>query len=109
MSKYANLYEHLKQSEQNSLKMSFADIEKLIGVALPESAYKYRAWWSPSKTHTAANGWMKLGWKASVNMNTEAVVFFKKNELADYRSFWWVNSGQSHNAQINGGYIVNLP
>ncbi|MDY0273712.1 MAG: HNH endonuclease signature motif containing protein [Advenella sp.] len=105
MSKYANLYEHLKKSDKNSVKMSFADIEKLIGFTLPESAYKYRAWWSPSKTHTAASGWERLGWKASVNMETEAVSFFRKNELDDYRSFWWVNSGASHKSQISGGYI----
>ncbi|MFV9473423.1 HNH endonuclease [Advenella sp. RU8] len=105
MSKYVNLYEHLQQSEQSSLKMSFADIEKLIGITLPESAYKYRTWWSPSETHTAARGWVKLGWKASVNMSTESVVFFKTSGSVDHRSFWWVNSGVSHKDQVSGGYI----
>jgi hypothetical protein len=46
--------------------MSFADIEALIGTALPKSARTYPAWWGNQVNATAAvqsHAWMDAGFR----------------------------------------------
>ena len=46
MSKYAPLAAHLREVGQETVPMTFADIERIIGTNLPPSAFKHRPWWS---------------------------------------------------------------
>ena len=51
MSKYAPLAAHLKESECDSVAMSFEEVEAVIGAPLPPSAYdESLPWWSNDKT-----------------------------------------------------------
>lgn len=53
MAIYNPLRDKLVANSSASLKMTFADIEMLIGRSLPKSAYEYDAWWAnedPVKT-----------------------------------------------------------
>jgi hypothetical protein len=60
-------YEPLRQwlaseSSRGEITMSFADIERLIGGALPSSAHQHRAWWGNNGSSVQAAAWMSAGW-----------------------------------------------
>lgn len=99
--KYARLYEYLDFENHDSIELRFSRIEEIIGSKLPDSAYKYPAWWYPSDTHTWANGWRDRGWRVSTKIGKSSVIFSRINK----RSFWWVSHGSSFNRELDGGYI----
>lgn len=68
MSKYEPLPQFLLSIGGRSHRMSFAEIERILGFKLPKSAYEHEAWWSNNATgHSHARVWLKFGWR------TEAV------------------------------------
>ncbi len=78
--KYIALTAYLEKSHQNSIRMTFKQIEDVIGEALPESAYTYPALWSNSKSHSIAFGWMDAGYKSqNVSIANQTVEFVKGN------------------------------
>ena len=79
MSKYAPLADHLKDSGQESVPMTFADIEQVIGARLPQSAFSHRAWWSNNPSNSViTNSWLKAGYKTeNVDMAGKKLVFVK--------------------------------
>ncbi len=82
MSKYAPLTTHLRASGQASVPLSFDKIERIIGVKLPPSAFKYRAWWSNNPTNSViTHAWLDAGYKtANVDMSGRKLVFRKSSE-----------------------------
>ncbi len=63
MSKYEPLPQFLTRSERTSHRLSFGEIERILGFKLPKSAYKHEAWWSNNATgHSHAQAWIKSGW-----------------------------------------------
>ena len=76
-SKYAPLSRHLEKLGKESWKASFADIERVLGFKLPDSAYKYPAWWGnhvQNSRHTRA--WMDVGWHTDdLDLGSETVKF----------------------------------
>jgi hypothetical protein len=57
---------------QPPLTLSFAEIERIIGRALPPSARRHRAWWANSPSHPVARQWLAAGWRAdAVNIGEE--------------------------------------
>ena len=79
MSKYAPLADHLRDLGQESVPMTFADIEKVIGAKLPQSAFTHRAWWSNNPTNNVmTRAWLEAGYTtAEVNMAAQTLVFLK--------------------------------
>lgn len=74
--KYIGLTNYLKNKTISSIIMSFSEIEKQIGDTLPESAYKHRAFWSNTHTHSVAFGWLEAGYKTiSVDFKNQQVAF----------------------------------
>ncbi len=68
MSKYEALPQFLAQVDRAAHRMSFGEIEGILGFKLPKSAYEHEAWWSNNATgHSHARAWLKFGWR------TEAV------------------------------------
>lgn len=61
--KYAKLIEHLNKPGQDRREFTFAQIERILGFPLPESAKNHRAWWANSENHTQARTWMAAGWR----------------------------------------------
>jgi len=45
-SKYAPLRAYLYKRSEPSIRMSFVEIERIIGVPLPRSARQYVEWWA---------------------------------------------------------------
>lgn len=78
MSKYERLKGYLKfrAAFTDSVKLSFAQIDGVIGDNLPMSAYRSESWWENSVEKAHAKAWLEAGWKVSeVNLREGYVVF----------------------------------
>jgi hypothetical protein len=65
MSRYAPLTKHLSESSTNLVRMSFSDIERIIGRKLPPSAETHRAWWSNNASNNVmTRAWLKAGFQS---------------------------------------------
>ena len=64
MTKYAALEAHLRESGQDTVPMTFADIARVIGADLPPSAFKHRPWWSNNPSNSSiTRSWLEAGYK----------------------------------------------
>jgi len=81
MTKYAPLTEFLQQQPVNRLPVTFAELESLLGFALPPSARKHRAWWANNPaSHVNAAAWHEAGFQSQeVDMEGEKLMFVKLN------------------------------
>lgn len=74
--KYIGLTNYLKGKMVSPVIMSFSDIEKQIGDTLPDSAYKYREFWSNTRNHSVALGWLEAGYKTiAVDLENKKITF----------------------------------
>ncbi|MCB2134604.1 MAG: hypothetical protein KDE08_01465 [Rhodobacteraceae bacterium] len=82
MSKYAALTDHLSSRAERRVPMSFADLEKLLGFELPNSARSHRPWWANSAHgHVQARGWLDAGYQSEqVDLEKERLVFVRLNK-----------------------------
>src|SRR5260370_14572444 len=75
-SNYEALRLHLDGLDVDEWATTFAEIESLLGFRLPESARVFNAWWSNSlKGRPGAIAWREAGFRASVRMEEERVIF----------------------------------
>ncbi len=75
---YAPLAEHLVGVSGLSTQLSFAQVERILGRPLPDSALHHRAWWANDAkgSHSHATAWMGAGWLVdSVDLNAATVRF----------------------------------
>lgn len=64
LSKYHAISAHLAMSKKPELRMSFREIEEVLGFSLPLSAYKYPAWWAnESISGRRSTAWLSVGWQ----------------------------------------------
>lgn len=77
MSKYAPLGKHLTGLKTGEWRCSFADLEILLGFALPDSSRRYAAWWANHGSDGRhASAWLDQGWRAEeVDLGGERLVF----------------------------------
>lgn len=62
MGKYDPLAKHLSEQSTDSCRLTFSDVEAIIGGRLPASARAHQGWWGNDKTHVQAHSWMHVGW-----------------------------------------------
>src|SRR5258705_12608183 len=63
MGKYENLGEFLRGQKNSSVRLSFSEVEKIIGHRLPRSA-RYTAWWSNNPSNNVMTKvWLAAGFK----------------------------------------------
>lgn len=76
MSKYDPLIAFLSSSRIPSVRMSFADIEEVLGVPLPPSK-RHQAWWSNNPSNNVmTRAWLAAGYKTEdVDVVGEQVTF----------------------------------
>jgi hypothetical protein len=73
--KYHPLGEHLAGRSDSKVRMTFAEVEELVG-RLPDSAHLHRAWWGNNGSNVEARAWLDAGWHVvSVNQTAGEVVF----------------------------------
>jgi hypothetical protein len=82
MSKYDALGTYLRNQRDDVIPMTFAEIEKVVGVKLPRSAFEYRPWWSNNQSNSVMTKiWLDAGFRsASVDMAKQKLVFERIRE-----------------------------
>ena len=77
MSKYEPLPQFLKLTQSSTKRLSFTEIERVLGFKLPKSAYEHEAWWSNNATgHSHARAWLSAGWRTQdVDLGGRKVTF----------------------------------
>lgn len=64
MGKYEPLTRYLENMSNESWDARFADVEKVLGFPLPQSAHVYPAWWANQDGgHSQTRGWRDAGWE----------------------------------------------
>lgn len=85
--KFIALTAYLEKCGKDELKMTFSEIEKIIGFRLSESAYTYPAQWSNSESQSFAFGWLNAGYiTRQVNIPQQTVEFVKKSLQKQHRT-----------------------
>jgi hypothetical protein len=73
--KYGPLREHLAGITGAEVRMTFKEVENLVG-RLPESAHRHRAWWGNNDGTAAPKAWLYAGWRVEkLNQAVGEVVF----------------------------------
>ena len=62
MSKYDRLAAFLTQCGQDTVMLTFSQMEQILGFKLPASAQNHREWWG-NGGHSQANAWLSVGYK----------------------------------------------
>jgi len=79
VSKYDPLTTFLKSKGDWEIRMSFTDIERVVGQKLPEKSKSVRAWWSNNPSNNVmTKAWLAAGYKtAKVDVMGQALSFVK--------------------------------
>jgi hypothetical protein len=76
---YEPLQRRLSIERGGAVRLTFAEIEQILGRKLPASAHKFSAWWSNESSmkvgHTQAKGWMNVGFRAYASIKDRVVEF----------------------------------
>lgn len=78
--KYIDLSIYLQNSGQHKVKLTFFDVERILGFQLPASARRHIQWWANTSSHSQANSWLNVGYHTFDiirNVPKEKVVFIK--------------------------------
>ena len=88
MSKYEPLPQFLDSVGKSAHRMSFTEIERIIGFKLPKSAYEYEAWWSNNPSgHSHSRTWIEAGWRTeSVDLTARKVTFLRSARTSSANS-----------------------
>jgi hypothetical protein len=77
--KYVLLYKYLEERYANSVVLTFAQIEDLLGFALPEQAHRDREWWIDADGVDAgprySDAWRLASRTALPNLSARIVAF----------------------------------
>src|SRR5262245_16567317 len=96
MGKYQPLTSFLQTQKRKEVRLTFKEIEHIIGEPLPSSARRHRAWWSNNPSNSVITyAWLEAGYRSGqVDMRGEQVVFRRGKEQRD--------RGLSDNAPAEG-------
>jgi hypothetical protein len=76
---YELLYKYLRDRYANRVVLTFAQIEDLLGFALPAGARLHREWWaggdSSARTSVLSDAWTLASRTGTVNLMAQIVVF----------------------------------
>ena len=78
MTKYEPLTTYLDLCKKTKIKLTYNQIEEILGFNLPPSARKYKVWWNNNdKNHSHSASWGDAGYKTSDVLLGESVTFIK--------------------------------
>lgn len=83
MSKYSALSQYLASLSQESIDLSFSQIEEILGDSLPRSARLHpHQWWSnDTRNHSWSQLWLAAGWKTEGSDFKDSKVSFRRTSL----------------------------
>ena len=77
--KFIALTAYLEKCGKDEIKMSFSEIEKILGFKLSHSAYTHREQWANSESQSFAFGWLNAGYLTRlVDFSEQTVEFFRE-------------------------------
>ncbi|PYI54042.1 DUF7662 domain-containing protein [Paenibacillus flagellatus] len=62
------------------VRLTFLEIENILGFKLPASAYKHRSWWGNHESSTQALAWLNAGWEVAKVELGKSVTFVRSGE-----------------------------
>lgn len=69
--KFLELTTYLENTGKDEIKMTFAEIEHIIGFKLHKSAYSYPAQWANTESQSFPFAWMNFGYLSDrLDLNT---------------------------------------
>ena len=88
MTKHIEIAEYLASLEQDSVSLTFDEIERILGHSLPQSARDHNAWWSnPSNdSHRWARAWVVAGWRTEQVTPSENIIHFRRDLVSAYHA-----------------------
>ena len=95
MGKYDQLRPLFEDATEDSFILSFEDLEKALGQALPGSARRHVAWWAPSQRNSV---WADYGFRATPDLEAGTALFTKGLEAGSTSSS--VSSAESHDVSL---------
>lgn len=81
VSKYDALVHLLEADGRSEVHLTFQEISDAVRGGLPDSAYKYAAWWAnkPDGRHVQARAWTSAGWRTShLDLDRQEVTFTRQ-------------------------------
>ena len=76
---YLLLYKYLENRYANTVVLTFAEIEDLLGFALPDQARLHQEWWTDAEVTVAgrdySDSWTLASRTATPNMQAQTVAF----------------------------------
>ena len=82
--KYNALYEYLENRYANTVVLTFAQIEDLLGFTLPDSARVHHAWWANNgpndTTQPQSRSWTLASRTATPNLQVHTVMSERAQE-----------------------------
>lgn len=74
--RYAPLYRYFLEAEDDSVNLTFAEVEDILGAQLPASAREHRSVWANSEGSFLGRIWLRAGWHLErIDMRREEVRF----------------------------------
>ena len=77
MTKYEPITTYLNLCKKQRVKLTYSEIEDILGFDLPISSRKYREWWA-NGGHSYSVAWLEAGYKTTDVVLGESVVFIKE-------------------------------
>ena len=76
MGKYDPLFRYLHSDGKPQVTLNYVEIENILSVKLPDSAYKYKQWWD-NNSHVQSKSWRDAGYKVDSVFLGDKVIFIK--------------------------------
>jgi hypothetical protein len=73
--KYLLLHTYLKNRYADTVVLTLAEIEDLLGFSLPDQARLRREWWTDTETASHSDSWILASRRAVPNLLAKTVVF----------------------------------
>jgi len=82
-SKYYPLYQYFKQSNEDVILLTVADVQSILEGRLPHSARTQRAWWSNRRTAQAQSAaWLESGYLVDkLDLENSQITFRKEGTI----------------------------
>lgn len=81
MSRYDPLTVHLQAQSATQVRMSFADVEQVLGRKLPDSAVTHRGWWSNNASNNVmTRAWLQAGFRSEQVDLVGRTLVFRRSE-----------------------------
>ena len=95
--KYLLLYKYLNERYANTVVLTFAEIEDLLGFALPDQARLHQEWWTDAAVNPAgrdhSDSWTLASRTATPNMSARSVAHLigplKRSRRDDVTELSW--------------------